>query len=73
MVRTEETKPETNAAQLSAAIKTIADQGQTHLLFFTGHSTVEGTSNGVAGQVVMAEEAIIYRWLVATGVHSSSF
>ncbi len=69
----EVTESETTASQLSAAIKTIADRGQTDLQIFTDGSTVEGTSNGGAGLVVIAGESIIHRWHAATGVHSSSF
>ncbi len=71
-VKSEVTKSETNASLLSAAIKTIADRGHTDLQLFTDGSTVEGTSNGGAGLVVMAGKAIIHRWQAATGVHSSS-
>ncbi len=58
---------------MNAAINTIADRGQTDLQIFPDGSTVDGTSNGDAGLVIMTGEAITHRRHTATGVHSSSF
>ncbi len=64
---------ESPATQLSAAIQCIAERGQADLQLFTDGSTMEGTTKGGAGLIIMAGGPILYRWHAPTGAQSSSF
>ncbi len=66
-------KMESIATHLSAAIQCIAERGQADLQLFTDGSTMEGTTNGGAGLIIMAGGASINRWHTPTGAKSSSF
>ncbi len=51
----------------------IAERGQADLQLFTDGSTMEWTTNGGTGLMIMAGGAIIHRWHAPTGAQSSSF
>ncbi len=71
--KTDVSKMEPTATQLSAAIQYIAERGQADLQLVTDGSPMEGTTNGCTGLIIMAGGSIIHRWHAPTSAQSSSF